>query len=46
MPVSSPALELAAVMLAEKLCPVIAQGGTTNGHREVSTGELSAILRA
>ena len=39
-------LELAAAMLAEKLCPVPAAAITANGHRAASDGELSAILGA
>jgi DNA polymerase-3 subunit gamma/tau len=37
-------LELAAVMLAEKLCPVATLATPSNGHRKATTGELSAIL--
>jgi DNA polymerase III subunit gamma/tau len=37
-------LELAAVMLAEKLCPVPQGIATPNGHHTASDGELSAIL--
>lgn len=39
-------LELAAVMLAEKLCPVPGAAAAANGHRAASDGELSAILGA
>lgn len=39
-------LELAAVMLAEKLCPVPGVAMAQNGHRAATSGELSAILGA
>jgi DNA polymerase-3 subunit gamma/tau len=39
-------LELAAVMLSEKLCPVLAVATGSNGHRAASDSELNAVLGA